>query len=274
MTPESTATLKRGDYAPSQPGDLRSPCPAINALANHGYLPRDGRNVRAPEFLKGMDQLGLSSLLGSLFTHPIFLEKKSATLAKASSWWSIIANPYAHVFAPFGLRQPGQKDSDGVACLNLDDLAAHNVIEHDISLTRLDFAQGDNCSAQPQLIEDLLASSSDGKTITMDDFAQLRRRRYSQQKKDNSKLEFGAFQNQIACGEVALILSVFGNGKEVPVEYVKTFFQHARLPRDEGWLKRRWWTLGLLELNNVVNTFKRLLGPIGEVELPVVHATH
>ena len=29
-------------YVPANPGDSRSPCPALNALANHGYLPRDG----------------------------------------------------------------------------------------------------------------------------------------------------------------------------------------------------------------------------------------
>jgi hypothetical protein len=29
------------------PGDMRGPCPALNTLANHGYLPRDG--VATPE---------------------------------------------------------------------------------------------------------------------------------------------------------------------------------------------------------------------------------
>jgi hypothetical protein len=26
------------EWHPKQPGDVRSPCPALNALANHGYL--------------------------------------------------------------------------------------------------------------------------------------------------------------------------------------------------------------------------------------------
>ena len=29
------------------PRDSRSPCPALNVLANHGYLPRDGKNITA-----------------------------------------------------------------------------------------------------------------------------------------------------------------------------------------------------------------------------------
>ncbi|KIK68713.1 hypothetical protein GYMLUDRAFT_36202 [Collybiopsis luxurians FD-317 M1] len=35
--------------------DLRSPCPGMNILANHGFLPRDGRNVTIPMTLKAID---------------------------------------------------------------------------------------------------------------------------------------------------------------------------------------------------------------------------
>ncbi|KAL8697067.1 MAG: hypothetical protein Q9224_002485 [Gallowayella concinna] len=265
--------LKRGDYAPVRPGDLRSPCPAINALANHGYLPRDGRNVRASEVLAGMNHYGLGSFLGSVFTHPIFLEKPQKDANAKSSWWSVIANPFAFAFAAFGMREAGQKDANGVACLNLDQLALHNVVEHDVSLTRLDYAQGDNITPQPDLIEELLASSSNGTTMTIDDFVRLRRQRYEKQKADNPKLDFQGMQVQIACTEIALILKVFGNGKEVPTDYVKAFFQDGRMPRDEGWSKRRWWTLGLVELNMFASKIKGILGP-GERGIPIVNVVH
>ena len=32
----------------------RSPCPGINALANHGYLPRNGLNVSLEQFIIGI----------------------------------------------------------------------------------------------------------------------------------------------------------------------------------------------------------------------------
>ena len=38
-------------YQPPGPTDSRSPCPALNALANHGYLPRDGKNI-SPDVLQ------------------------------------------------------------------------------------------------------------------------------------------------------------------------------------------------------------------------------
>jgi Peroxidase, family 2 len=35
------------------PTDRRSPCPMVNALANHGYLPRDGKDVSLAALIKG-----------------------------------------------------------------------------------------------------------------------------------------------------------------------------------------------------------------------------
>ena len=34
----------------------RSPCPAVNALANHGYLPRNGLNVSLEQFTTGFNE--------------------------------------------------------------------------------------------------------------------------------------------------------------------------------------------------------------------------
>ncbi|KAF5354419.1 hypothetical protein D9758_010764 [Tetrapyrgos nigripes] len=34
------------------PNDLRGPCPGLNTLANHGFLPRDGRNINMPVILE------------------------------------------------------------------------------------------------------------------------------------------------------------------------------------------------------------------------------
>jgi hypothetical protein len=70
------------------------------------------------------------------------------------------------------MREPGQTDSMGKGCLNLDQLALPGVIEHDISLTRYDHQQGDSISVQPDLVKALLDSLSDGgKTLTRDDLA-------------------------------------------------------------------------------------------------------
>ena len=37
---------------PPPPDSARSPCPALNTLANHGYINRDGRNIYAGDILQ------------------------------------------------------------------------------------------------------------------------------------------------------------------------------------------------------------------------------
>lgn len=71
---QPSTPLERGMYAPRQPTDIRSPCPAINSLANRGYIHRDGRNVLAGDLRSTLNEFGIGSLLASSLTYPIFNE--------------------------------------------------------------------------------------------------------------------------------------------------------------------------------------------------------
>lgn len=42
----AAAQFNYDDWRAPAADDLRSPCPVLNALANHGFLPRDGRNSK------------------------------------------------------------------------------------------------------------------------------------------------------------------------------------------------------------------------------------
>ncbi|KAF7560120.1 heme-thiolate peroxidase [Stylonectria norvegica] len=274
-TASSTASLtscplKKGVYSHSGPSDIRSPCPLINSLANHGYIPRDGRNVRASELTAAMNEVGLSSALGAVFSHPIFNENNKAfgqnleapkqPRSFFGNVWYLFRNPWAALFSAFAMRKPGQEDSAGTKCINIDQLGLPGVVEHDISLTRRDHQQGDNITLQPDLVRDLLASSTDGKTLTAADLAALRRRRIDKQHEVNPGLYYGPLQHQIACTEIALVLDVFGDGDKVRCDYARAFFQEERLPIEEGWKRRRWWSLGFLELGKTVMKVKKLVG--------------
>lgn len=149
----------------------------------------------------------------------------------------------------------------GQEYLNLDQLALPSVMEHDISLTRLDHQQGDNITLQPDLVRDLLASSSDGgKTLTAEDLSAFRLQRIEQQKRDNPACVYGPREHDIACLSIAMLLQVFGDGSKVPCEYVRAFFLEERLPVQEGWRKRRWWTLGFVELGRGIAKIKKIIG--------------
>jgi len=262
-TPLVSKPLAQGTYVHSTKSDVRGPCPLVNSLANHGYIPRDGRNVHAGELVTALKKVGLSHALSAVFADPIFLvaEKSQPSRSRWQTIWYWICNPWALFFSGFGMRRPGQKDAKGIKCLDLDQLDQPGIVEHDISMTRHDHTQGDNHTPQPDLIRDLLESSSDGgKTITLEDLAALRRRRIHTQLKANTGLTYGSSQHNGACTELALILHVLGDGQKIPCDYVRALFQEERLPLEEGWNPRRWWTLGLGELFMAVNKIKKVVG--------------
>lgn len=107
----------------------------------------------------------------------------------------------------------------------LDQLAEPDIVERDISLTRLDHTQSDNTMVQPQLVKDLLASSSDGRcTLTDENLAAFRLQRTQGQKSQNLTVQYGSRQHNVACLSISTILQILGDGKTVPCDYVRVFF--------------------------------------------------
>ncbi|KZM21430.1 uncharacterized protein EKO05_0006230 [Ascochyta rabiei] len=261
-TPLLAGHVPKGMYVPAGPDDKRSPCPMVNSLANHGYLPRDGRNVLAHEIKAAMNEAGISATLNALFVNAIYnvhkeKDEKDKLLSRV---WTTACDPWT-LLSRFGMRRPGQTDSFGRPILDLDQLALPGAVEHDISLTRRDHDQKEgNCARQEDLVDDLLASSTDRKNITREGLAGLRRRRIATQREDNPGLTYGPLQHEMSCGEIALILGVFGDGKSAPYDFVAPFLQEERLPIKEGWTKRWWWTLGLVEVKIIATQVKSLIG--------------
>ena len=110
---------KLGEFHPAPEGASRSPCPVVNALANHGYLERSGRNIYMKDLNASMSHVGMSSLLGSVFAIPTYFEYHNpaqAYLQKPVSLltrlWELIKNPYTF-FSYFGCWKRGQESADG-----------------------------------------------------------------------------------------------------------------------------------------------------------------
>lgn len=260
---EPTAQPSKGTFFPTQPSDLRSPCPMINCLANHGYLPRDGRNVHYNELYDAVSRVGLGRVLASGFVSLTFQEyhPKSPHTKPGQSWLKRVASG---VLAHIGFRRAGQTDSMGRPVVDLDELARPGVIEHDISLTRRDHqqAQGNN-ALQKDLAEALLDASADGKFVTRRDLAEYRKRRIAVQKDENPDARYESFDHLLGCGEISLILGILGDGDKVPVQYLRAFLVEERLPLQEGWKPRRWWKLGFVELQIYILRVWRLVGVRG-----------
>jgi hypothetical protein len=256
-----------GEYAKAPADASRSPCPVINALANHGYLERSGRRIYLKDLNASMKHVGMSPLLGSVFAVPTYFEYHNPAKAylkkPVSIWqrvWSLIKNPYVF-FDFFGCWKAGQVSEDGRKYLNLVDLASHGAIEHDISLSRRDVGQDEgNNEPQPDLIREMVEYSSDGKVLTIDDLGRFIKARVKRQLVDNPELVYGPAEHQVNCGQIALMMGCFGDGKTVPLSYVKAIFEDERLPFKEGWMKRFWWTMGLIEFFGAVKNLVAVTG--------------
>ena len=150
--------------------------------------------------------------------------------------------------------------------IDLEQVGIHGVIEHDVSLSRRDEAQGDNHSPQANLISQLVEAGT-GEYITVNDFAALRRKRLEQQQqRDNGKLVFTEKENMVACSEVALILATFGDGERVKRSVVSSLWDEERIPA--GWRKREgFWGVGILEMKNGADRVKALVGFARKKEL-------
>jgi hypothetical protein len=261
-------SLAVGEYAKAPENASRSPCPVVNALANHGYLERSGTKIYMEDLNASMSHVGMSLLLGSVFAKPTYFEyhnpanayrkKPVGTLQRI---WSLIRNPYSF-FDYFGCWKAGQADASGKKYLNLVDLASHGAIEHDVSLSRRDIAQKQgNNDPQQDLIEEMLEHSIDGKSLTINDLSAFIKARIQRQLVDNPELVYGPAEHQVNCGQIALMMGCFGDGKTIPLSYVRAIFEDERLPIEEGWKKRSWWSsMGLFEFFGAVKSLVAAVG--------------
>ncbi|KAK1585898.1 Chloroperoxidase [Colletotrichum navitas] len=190
------------DWSAPNVADRRSPCPMVNALANHGYLPRNGLNVSLADLITG-------------FTAAVNLDPAATTLV--------------------GQKALLTSTTGNNATFNLDDLNTHGIIEHDGSLSRNDIYFGDNHSFNLTIWESVASDFTDS-TISIPTAAKARVARLQAAAAANPKFNLTADGTQFSFIETALYLSVFGNLDDgnARTEWVRVLFEKERLPFEEG----------------------------------------
>ncbi|KAK0707301.1 Chloroperoxidase [Lasiosphaeris hirsuta] len=186
--------------APSS-SDRRSPCPLLNSLANHGFLPRSGRNITSEELI--------GALGASINLDPSVAEGPTA-LALTTS-------------------KTGNPDT-----FDLDNLNQHGVIEHDASLSRADAVFGDNSSLNLTIWGETKLYF-EGDTISVAEAAKARTARIRSATAINPQFSLQEGDQQSSLFETAFYLIVFGNGTEAKTSWVNILFQQERLPYAEGY---------------------------------------
>ncbi|GIJ91753.1 hypothetical protein Asppvi_010725 [Aspergillus pseudoviridinutans] len=164
--------------APSPATDSRSPCPALNALANHGILPRSGKHISYKH-------------LSHAIQHAYNLAPSLADQLTASAY---------------------QLDQ-GRGRIDLQDLSALNVIQHDASFTRPDIAFcPDQGVPHPDLVDRFLSHASNGKSLSLDDIVYFSALRRAECRRNNGQysMRWSFLHQFFGSGNNALMYSVFG----------------------------------------------------------------
>jgi len=209
--------------------DSRAPCPGLNAMANHGILPHDGRNIT-------MDILHRA--LVDTFNF-------STTLTKDTT---------DSIEGLFGRKT-----------IDLGDLCAHNIVEHDASFLRRDaYFEPDQRKPAKDLILSLLRSASGPITpehpegsVTPDDLGRFFSVRLAQSKQDNRVFSLSLAHKFFAVSNASLLYEVSGGD----VAICRTLLIEERFP--EGYQTRMRGRFGYTMIDFHMRSLEISLGVTG-----------
>ncbi|KAJ3560884.1 heme-thiolate peroxidase [Leucocoprinus birnbaumii] len=192
------------EYIPPKEGDSRCACPALNAMANHGILPHDGKNIQFKEIGRAV----------------------RATYNFSSTFCYFVPHYAAEM-----LKKSYSKDR-----IDLSELNLHNGIEHDASLVREDEAlQPDQSKPHIPFITELLSSASgkDKETgepiITAQDLSRFSSKRRVDARETNKDFSLDFMHKMFGSINASTMLAVFGGR----VKDLETWLIQERIP--EGW---------------------------------------
>ncbi|CEL00402.1 hypothetical protein ASPCAL00005 [Aspergillus calidoustus] len=190
--------------------------PKLNNLANHGILPRNGKHLTYRQ-------------MAHTIQHAYNL---SPTLAER-------------------LTAAAKQIDQGRGWIDLHDLNALNVIQHDASFTRHDIAFcPDQSSPDRDLVERLLAHASNGHSLSLADIAYYSGLRRAESKHSNGEYSLAhSFRHKyFGSGNGALISAVFGGD----VKDLRVWLGEERFPA--GWEPKNREALGYTIVQSQAST--------------------
>lgn len=185
------------------PEDSRSPCPGLNVMANHGWLPRSGKDI---------DLAALQHAVKGAFNFAPDAFDDAFQIA-----------------VDFKLTTTGNSST-----INLGDLDLHDAIEMDGSLSRNDFLLGDNTHFDPVVwvstanrlgLYDCVKTEAD-KFVTVEKAAVARALRVQDAIRANPHFNASEAQQRGSPGTTGLFLATLWNetAGAAPKTWVRSFF--------------------------------------------------
>ncbi|TFL01755.1 Chloroperoxidase [Pterulicium gracile] len=183
-----------------RPNDLRGPCPGLNTLANHGYLPRNG--IATVAQLTQASQEGFN--LGYDFARAV---SSLAVLTRG--------NPFLNLVSIGGASPRLIPPLPGAIDGTPGGLSKHGRFEGDVSMTRRDAALGDPGALDIGMLDDFLSyvdRLGDGDVVTQSVLNEYRFHRFQDSLARNPKLVYQVGRHGFSYGEGGFILNLFADG--------------------------------------------------------------
>lgn len=175
----------------------RGPCPGLNSLANHGFLPHSGKNITVIDLIRG-------TYLGLGVSPEISIVVGVAELIK----------------------------SYRLAAFDLHELSNHGFIDHDCSLSRADIGEGNNNDFNETIWSVPLEILMNYTIITPQAIGAARSARDLFDIAHNPNQQCGA--RSIAIGALENGLLIQSLGGKPKLEWVRSIFEQQRIPTNLG----------------------------------------
>ncbi|KAF9628975.1 Deoxyribonuclease TatD-related protein [Lasiodiplodia theobromae] len=202
----TNSTLKPNHFTWSPPGeqDVRAPCPMLNTLANHGFLPHNGRNITRDMVVRAFkDGLNISP-----------------DLASGTFDTAITANP-----------------TPNATWFDLEMLHTHNLIEHDGSLSRRDAYFDPSNRFDEETFDNFLSYFGNASILGVNETADARARHAYDMSKINPNFTLTEEAFPVAVGENLMMMFVWGSVEQPGANrtFFEYFFRNERFPVTLGW---------------------------------------
>ncbi|KAF7332444.1 Cloroperoxidase [Mycena kentingensis (nom. inval.)] len=245
------------------PNDQRGPCPGVNTLANHGYIPRNGI-ASFEELINGITEafnipVNMAAGMAALnFVRILRLERAihlqlSSQLTRGNMFVNKISIGGVSPLVP---PLPGKIDGPVT-----QGIAKHGRNEGDASMTRADAFIGDNRNFQNILYDMALLQlgkfgddGPDGNStvFNVNTMIGIKKQNIASDQAANPQFTLNVARHNLVFADSALILNVFANGttKLSTLPIIGSFFRNQTFP--QNWFRSATPINGA-DLNTITN---------------------
>jgi hypothetical protein len=210
---------KAHPWKPLAPGDIRGPCPGLNTLASHGWLPRNGIASPSEIVTKVMEGFNMDFGLAVFVTYASHLVDGNLLTDRLS----------------IGSKTP-LTGPDPPAPAIVGGLDTHAVFEGDTSMTRGDFFFGNNHDFNETLFDEMtkFANQFGAGNYNLTVAGEYRAQRIKDSTATNPTFSFVAPRYFTAFAESTFPISFFIDGRQTDGQLNMTvargFFQNSQMP--------------------------------------------